>query len=62
MLFDAAMRCLAAIKSVGGAIENFFGFSCCCALLSEMLDSTNHSIELARLAHAQLPIDCFGIF
>ena len=53
MQLHAAMRCLMAIKNVGRAIELFFCFWCYLALLGEMLDLLDHSIELALFAHAQ---------
>ena len=31
-------------------------------VLCELLDSLDHFIELARLAHAQRHTDCFGFF
>ena len=53
MLLYAALCCVMAIKIVGRAIEHFFCFKCCYALLGEVLDSYDHSIELARFTHAQ---------
>ena len=56
VLLDAALRCLTEIENVDRAIEHFFCFRCCRTLLGEMLDSYDHCIELARLAHAQLTL------
>ena len=58
---DAALRCLMAIKYVRRTIKHFFCLRCCCALLGEMLGSLDHSIELARLAHAQLTLFTFTL-
>ena len=55
-MLDAALCCSALSdgdQNVGGAIEHFFCFRCCCALLGEVLDLFDHSIELARFTHAQ---------
>ena len=52
-VLGAALRFLMAIKNVGRAIKHFFCFKCVCALLGEMLDSFDHSIELAGFTHAQ---------
>ena len=51
MLLGAALRCLMAIKNVGRAIEHFFCFKCCCALLGEMLDSLDQGLILALIYH-----------
>ena len=52
-----AARCCSALfdddKKYWERSRTFFCFRCCCALLSEMLDSFDHSIELARFTQAQ---------
>ena len=61
LLLNAALRCLMAIKNARRAIEHFFCFKYCCALPCEMLDSFDHSVELAQLVHAQSTLFLFNM-
>ena len=58
-VLGAALRCFMAMKNIGRATEHFFCLRCCFAKINQMLDSFDHSTELARLAHAQSSLFTF---